>query len=102
MIAAPSSWPRTWIGLRALPTSDTVTWRVDDDVACRSIDLDLDGGAVELEERGRAAERMIRVGFLAHLADADDLAAEPAEPPDQDIPERPDLLADRGPRRDRR
>ena len=28
MIAAPSSWPRTWPGLSALPTSDTVTWRV--------------------------------------------------------------------------
>ena len=27
MIAAPSSWPRTWAGLSALPTSDTVTWR---------------------------------------------------------------------------
>ena len=28
MTAAPSSWPRTWPGLSALPTSDTVTCRV--------------------------------------------------------------------------
>ena len=80
MIAAPSSWPRTWSGLSALPTSDTVTWRSIDDVAGLAVDLDLDGRAVELEERGRAAERVVRLGLLARLADADDLAAEPPEP----------------------
>ena len=89
MIAAPSSWPRTWIGLRALPTSETVTWRAIVDVAGRPVDLDLDGGAVELEEGGRATEGMVRVGLLAHLADADDLAAEPAQPADQDVAEGP-------------
>ena len=57
----------------------------DDDVAGLAVDLDLDGRAVELVEGGRAAERVVRLGLLAHLAEADDLAAEPAEPADQHV-----------------
>ena len=53
---------------------------MDRDVAGLAVDLDLDRRGVELVERGGAAERMVGLGFLAHLADADDLAAEPAEP----------------------
>ena len=83
MTAAPSSWPRTCIGLSALPTSDTVTCRAIDDVAGLPVDLDLDGRAVELVERRRPAERVVRLGLLAHLADADDLAAEPPEAADR-------------------
>ena len=44
-----------------------------------AVDLDLDRGAVELVERRGAAERVLGLGLLAHLADADDLATERAE-----------------------
>ena len=66
----------------------------DDDVAGLPVDLDLDGRAVELEERGGPAERMVRLRLLAHLADADDLAAERRQPADQDVADRQDAVAD--------
>ena len=67
---------------------------MDRHVAGLAVDLDLDGRAVELEERGRPAERVIRLGLLAHLADADDLAAERREPADEHVPDGQDALAD--------
>ena len=51
----------------------------DRDVAGLLVDLGLDGGAVELEERGAPAERVAGLGLLARLPDPDELAAEPPE-----------------------
>ena len=88
MIAAPSSWPRTWIGLSALPTSDTVTWRATvTSPVSRSTSTST---AVQLNSKNAAVppSGWSGLGLLAHLADADDLAAEPAEPADQDVADR--------------
>src|SRR4029079_18068009 len=48
-------------------------------VAGLTIDRHLDRGAVELVEGRRPAERVVGLRLLARLADADDLAAQPAE-----------------------
>src|SRR6185436_20274374 len=58
------------------------------------IDLDLDRRAVELEERTRPAQRVVGLGLLAPLADADDLAPEPPERAAEDLAERPGSIAD--------
>ena len=50
-----------------------------------AIDIHLDRGAVELVERRGAAQRVVRVGLLPRLADADDLAAETAQPTDEQV-----------------
>ena len=60
----------------------------------RLVDLHLDGRAVELVEGGRPAERVLRLGLLAHLAESDDLAAESAKRADQHLADGRDLLAD--------
>ncbi len=46
----------------------------DRDVAGSLVYLGLNGGAVELEERGRPAQRMVGFGFLAGLSISDQLA----------------------------
>ena len=51
----------------------------DGHVAGLLVDLGLDGRAVELEERRAAAQRMVRIRILAHLAVPDQLAAEQAQ-----------------------
>ena len=58
--------------------------------------------AVELVERRRAAERVVGLGLLAHLADADDLAAEPPEPARDHVADRAARGRRCGPRRARR
>ncbi len=66
----------------------------DGHVAGGPIDLDLDGGAVELEEGGRATERVVGIRLLAHLAEADDLAAEAPKAADEDVAHGPGALTD--------
>ena len=51
----------------------------DGDVPGLLVDLGLDGRAVELEERRRAAEGMAGLGLLARLPHPDELATEPPE-----------------------
>ena len=93
MIAAPSSCIVTWSGLSAVPTSDTVTWRwIVTSPVSSSTDASI---AVQLNSKnaGRAAERVVRVGLLARLAEARDLAAEPAQAGYQHLADRNGLAA---------
>ena len=103
MIAAPSSWPRTWSGFSALPTSETVTWRTMVMSPVSSVDLDLDGRAVELEEGG-ASRRAGGPGSASLRISPMPMTSPPSrpEPADQDVADGQDALADAGPRRDRR
>src|SRR5207245_8729224 len=66
----------------------------DDDVTGLAVDLDLHRGAVELVQRRRPTEWMIWLGLFPHLAEADHLPAEPAEPPREHVGDRPRPLPD--------
>lgn len=57
-------------------------------VARLPVDFGLDGGAVEFEECGRAAQRMAGLGLLAALAVADQLATQPSEAGLEDLQDR--------------